>query len=41
VRGVTVVYVGSEAQGEKIKSAVMAALGITSKRIYTVTKGGK
>lgn len=41
VRGVTVVYIGSEAQGEKIKNAVMAALGVTSKRIYTVTKGGK
>ncbi len=40
VRGVTVVYTGSEWQGEKIKNAVMAALGITSKRIYTVAKGG-
>lgn len=40
VRGVTVVYVGSAAYDEKIKSAVTAALGITSKRIYTVAKGG-
>ena len=40
VRGVTVVYTGSELHGEKIKNAVMAALGTTSKRIYTVAKGG-
>ncbi len=40
VRGVTVVYAGSSAYEEKIKSAVMAALGITSKRIFTVAKGG-
>lgn len=40
VRGVTVVYSGSSAYEEKIKSAVMAALGITSKRIFTVAKGG-
>lgn len=40
VRGVTVVYKGSSAYEEKIKSAVMAALGITSKRIFTVAKGG-
>lgn len=40
IRGVTVVYTGSSASGEKIKNAVMAALGITSKRIYTVAKGG-
>ncbi len=40
VRGVTVVYSGSSAYDEKIKSAVTAALGITSKRIFTVAKGG-
>lgn len=40
VRGVTVVYKGNSAYGEKIKDALSAALGITSKRIYTVAKGG-
>ena len=40
VRGVTVVYSGSSAFGEKIQSAVTAALGITSKRISIINKGG-
>ncbi len=40
VRGVTVVYSGSAAYTEKIESAVTAALGITSKRISIINKGG-
>lgn len=40
VRGVTVVYSGSTAYHEKIESAVTAALGITSKRISIINKGG-
>ncbi len=40
VRGVTVVYSGSPAYAEKIESAVTAALGITSKRISIINKGG-
>lgn len=40
VRGVTVVYSGSAAHTEKIESAVTAALGITSKRISIINKGG-
>ena len=40
VRGVTVVYSGSTVHSEKIESAVTAALGITSKRISIINKGG-
>lgn len=40
VRGVTVVYSGSNAHREKIESAVTKALGITSKRISIINKGG-
>lgn len=40
VRGVTVVYSGSSAVAEKIESAVTKALGITSKRISIINKGG-
>ncbi len=40
VRGVTVVYSGNTAYTEKIESAVTAALGITSKRISIINKGG-
>ncbi len=40
IRGVTVVYSGSSAYSEKIESAVTAALGITSKRISIINKGG-
>ena len=40
VRGVTVVYSGSNAYSDKIESAVTKALGITSKRISIINKGG-
>lgn len=40
VRGVTVVYSGSNAYTDKIESAVTRALGITSKRISIINKGG-
>ena len=40
VRGVTVVYSGSSAYKDKIESAVTRALGITSKRISIINKGG-
>lgn len=40
VRGVTVVYSGCTAHIEKIESAVTKALGITSKRISIINKGG-
>ena len=40
VRGVTVVYSGSSAYKENIESAVTKALGITTKRISIINKGG-
>lgn len=44
VRGVSIVYsapsLDTKSTEEKIKNAVMAALGITSKRINIVNKGG-
>ena len=40
IRGVTVVFSGSSSDALKIEEAVSTALGITSKRISIINKGG-
>ena len=40
IRGVTVVFSGSSSHTNKIEEAVSTALGITSKRISIINKGG-
>ena len=40
VRGVTVVFKGAASDIQKIEEAISTALGITSKRISIINKGG-